>query len=102
MDKSYGHTGRPVNLTTLFLGRLRPERFASNESTYIHQLLATAILKQRKEKRSKWSDLSSSPGPLGLESYALPTVLFGPAYQSGRQNKTKKIPYILSKVFYQL
>ena len=44
--------GRSVNLTTLFLGRLRPpKRLTSTSCTYFRQELTTALLNQRKEKR---------------------------------------------------
>ena len=62
-------SGRSVNLSTLFLGRLRPKRLTS-----------TSFLNQRKERNeSIWPDVVSNPGPLALESDALPTALRGPA-----------------------
>ena len=45
-------SGRSVKLTTLFLGRLTPpKRLTSTSCTYFRQLLTTAVLNQRKEKR---------------------------------------------------
>ena len=45
-------SGRSVNLTTLFPGRLRPpKRLTSTSCTYFRQQLTTALLNQRKEKR---------------------------------------------------
>ena len=40
-------SGRSVNLTTLFLGRLRPpKRLTSTSCTYFHQLLTIALLEK--------------------------------------------------------
>ena len=48
-------SGRSVNLTTLFLSRLRPpKRLTSTSCTYFRHILTTALLeklKKRKEKR---------------------------------------------------
>ena len=45
-------SGRSVYLTTLFLGRLRPPKgLTSTSCTYFRQLLTTALLEKRKEKR---------------------------------------------------
>ena len=54
-------SGRSVNLTTLFLGRLRPPKG-----------LTSTISGRRNE--SMWPDRVSNPGPLALESDALPTM----------------------------
>ena len=82
-----GLTDRPdmtiavyLNLTILFLSRLRlPERLTSTSYTYSRQLLTTAFLNQRKEKRKYVADQVLNSGPLTLESDALPTALRGPA-----------------------
>ena len=40
-------SGRSVNLTTLFLGKLRPpKRLTSTSSTYFRQKLTTALLEK--------------------------------------------------------
>ena len=60
-------SGRPVNLTTLFLDRLRPpKRLTSTSCTHFRQ-----FLNQRKEKRKCMAGLAP-------ESDALPTALRGP------------------------
>ena len=65
--------GRLVNLTKLFLDRLRPS------CTYFRQLLTTALL-QLMEGESKYvAGLGIEPGTSALESDALPTALRGPA-----------------------
>ena len=52
-------SGRSVNLTTLFLGRLRPpKRLTSTSCTYFGQLLTTALL----EKAEGETKVVASPG----------------------------------------
>ena len=74
-------SGRSVNLTTLFLGRLRPpKRLTSTLCTCFRQLLTTALLESSgKRHESVWPDRVSNPGPLAHESDALLTGLRGPA-----------------------
>ena len=70
-------SGRSVNPTTLFLGRLRPpKRLTSIKCPYFRQKKwQLPFLNQRKGNGSIWSDWVSNPGPLALESDALPTAL---------------------------
>ena len=74
-------SGRSVNLTTLFLGRLRPpKRLTSTSCTYFRQELTTALLeKSGRRNESMLPDRVSDPGPLTYESGALPIALRGPA-----------------------
>ena len=68
-------SGRSVNLTTLFLGRLRPpKRFINTSCTYF---LTTALLESAEGET--WPDRVSNPGSLTFESDALPTALHGPS-----------------------
>ena len=72
-------SGRTVNLTTLFLGRLRsPKRLISISCTYFRQSVTTSRV--------------SNPGPLTYESGGLPTALRGPALFS---ESTGKGTYVL-------
>ena len=74
-------SGRSVNLTTLFLGRLRPpKRLISAPCTYYRQSLTTDLHEsaegERKVcRRTRVSNLEL----LALELNALPTALRGPA-----------------------
>ena len=44
-------SGRSVNLTTLFLGRLRPpKRLTSTSYTYFRQYMTTALLEKAEEE----------------------------------------------------
>ena len=74
-------SGRSVNLTTLFLGRLRPpNRLTSTSRTYYRQQLATLpFLNQRKEKRKNVARPGMEPRTSHYESGTLPTALRGPA-----------------------
>ena len=56
--------GRSVNLTTLFLGRLRPPKRLTNTLASNSQLPS---LNQLKEKQSMWPDWVWNPGPLALQ-----------------------------------
>ena len=58
-------SGRSANLTTLFLGRLRPKRWTSNSCTYFRQKLTTVLLEQRKEKRKYMAGPGIEPGTSG-------------------------------------
>ena len=74
-------SGRSVNLTTLFLGRLRPpKRFTQY---FVHILSPVTdncpSLISGRRNESMWPDRVSNPGPLIYESGALPTALRGPA-----------------------
>ena len=73
-------SGRSVNLTTLFLGRLRPpKRLTSTSCTNFRQLLTTALLESAERESSMWLDKVSNPGPLTYESGVLPFALLGAA-----------------------
>ena len=74
-------SGRSVNLTTLFLGRLRhPKRLTITSCTYFRQLLTTALLEiSGRRNESMLPDRVSNPGLLTYESGALPITLRGPA-----------------------
>ena len=71
-------SGTSVNLTTHFLGRLRPPkrltRLRAHISASNRQL---PFLNQRKDDRSMWPDRVSNPGLLTYESGDLPTALRG-------------------------
>ena len=72
-------SGRSVNLTTLFPGRLR----SAVNQYYVHILsmvtdnCPSGISGRRNE--SMWLDRISNPGPLALESDVLPTALRFPS-----------------------
>ena len=73
-------TGRSVNPTTLFLGRLRPpKRLTSTSCTYFRQYLTTALLEKAEGETKVCCHRVSNPRPLTYESGALPIVLRGPA-----------------------
>ena len=76
-------SGRSVNLTTLFLGKLRPpKRLTSTSCTYNTETdncpFESAERKRKYKNESMWPDRVSSPGPLTYKSGALPTALRGP------------------------
>ena len=79
-------SGRSVNLTTLFLGRLRPPR------RFVHILLPVTdncpSWKSGRRNESMLPDLVSNPGPLTYESGALPITKTGKL--SKNQEKIKK------------
>ena len=67
--------GRSVNLTILFLGGHRPlKRLTSTSCTY-----PSPVTNGGRRNESMWPDRVSNPGPLVLESDALPTALRGAA-----------------------
>ena len=72
---------RSVNLTTLFLDRLRPpKRLTSTSCTYFRQKLTSALLESAEgEGEGMWPNRVSNPGTLVLESDALPAVPCDPA-----------------------
>ena len=73
-------SGRSVNLTTLFLGRLRPpKRLTSTSCTLSPVTDNCPSLKSGRRNESMLPDQVSNPGPLTYESGALPIVLRGPA-----------------------
>ena len=67
--------GRAVNLTKLFLGRLRPPNV--HILSPVTDSCPSRISGRKNE--TVWPDRISNPGPLALESDALPTALRGPA-----------------------
>ena len=69
-------SGRSVNLTTLFLGRLRPPKRLTKLSP-ITDNCPFSVSGRRNE--SSLPDRVSYPEPLALESDALPTAPCGPA-----------------------
>ena len=71
-------SGWSFNLTTLFLGRLRPKRLTSTLCTYFPQYLTTALLESVEGEMNIWPERVTNPGPLALESDALQTALSGP------------------------
>ena len=73
-------SGRSVNLTTLFLGRLRPPKRLTSTSC-IYFLPVTDNCGRRNE--SMLPDRVSYLGPLTYESGALPIALRGPACSHG-------------------
>ena len=59
--------GLSVNLTTLFLCRLRsPKRLTSTKRKYFRQLLTTAQSISRRRSKSKRPDGVSNVGPLAI------------------------------------
>ena len=73
-------SGRSINLTTLFLGRLRPPKLlTSTKCTYFRQQLTPAQVSGRNERM--WPGLVLNPEPLVLESDPLPTASDSPADQ---------------------
>ena len=68
-------SGRAVNLSVLFLGRLRPPNV--HILSPVTDSCPSRISGRRNE--SMWPDWISNPGPLALESDALPIALRGPA-----------------------
>ena len=73
-------SGRSVNLTTLFLGRLRPpKRLTSTSCTYFRQSLTTALLEKAEGETKDVARPGIEPVPLTYESGALPIALRGPA-----------------------
>ena len=74
-------SGRSVNLTTLFLGRLRPPKRLTSTSVHIFLPVADNCPSwiSRRKNKSLWPDWVSNPGPLALESDALLTALHGSA-----------------------
>ena len=87
-------SGRSVNLTTLFLGRLRPpKRLTSTSCTYFRQWLTTAFLESA-EGETKVHVCGrtglSNPGPLALESDVLPIALRDSASKPECTRRTKR------------
>ena len=76
-------SGRSVNLTTLFLGRLirPPKRSTSTSCTYLRQFLTTALLEKSEGETEVCCQTGyrTLPGPLTYESATLPIALRGPA-----------------------
>ena len=76
-------SGLSVNLTTLFLDRLRPPKRLTSTVFFLYTLspvtdnCPSSVSRRRKE--SIWPDRVSSPGPLALESDLQPTALRVPA-----------------------
>ena len=87
-------SGWSVNLTTLFLRRLRPpKRLTSTLCTYFCQSLTTALLESaERETKSMRPDQVSNPGPLALKSDMLQTVLRGPATRSAPKETCLQSP----------
>ena len=76
--------GWPVNVTTLFLGRLRPPKQLTNTlCTYFCQELTTALLESAEEETNMWPDRVLNPGPLALEPDMLPTTPHSLALSEG-------------------
>ena len=73
-------SGRSVNQTTVFLGRLRaPKRLTSTSCTYFRQQLTIVLLESAEgEMNVCRQNRVSNQGPLALESDALPTALRDP------------------------
>ena len=74
--------GRSVNLTTLFLGRLKPPLLLTGTQVHILFLPVSNCQLSRISRRrneSTWLDWVSNREPLALESDTLLTVLRGPA-----------------------
>ena len=95
-------SGWSVNLTTLFLGRLRPpKRLTRTSCTYFSQYLTTALLEKAEgETKVSWlPDRVSNPGPLTYESGALPIALRGPAYLGLLDRKIKSFELVSSVGF---
>ena len=68
-------SGCSANLTTLFLGKLRPPKWlTSTKSTYFRKKLTNAFL-ESEEGEIKVADRASNQGPLALESDMLSTGL---------------------------
>ena len=74
--------GWSVNLTTLFLGRLRPPKRLTCT------LCTVPFLNQWKEKRVCSQTRVLNPGPLALESDVLLTAPCGPAFSNVLYCKT--------------
>ena len=71
-------SGRSGNLTTLFLGRLRPhKRYFMHILSPVTDNQSSLISGRRND--SMWPDRVSNPGPLTNESGAPLTALRGPA-----------------------
>ena len=69
-------SGWSVNLTTLFLGSLRPpKRLTSTSCTHFRQKLTTALLEKAEGETKVLPDRVSNPGLLIYESGALPIAL---------------------------
>ena len=68
-------SGRSVNLTTLSLGRFRPPKYFVHILSPVTDNCPSRISGRRNE--SMWPDRGSNPGPLALESEALPTARRG-------------------------